>query len=611
MFRYIALAWDDALPSAEPTARRLALDLQAAAGWQTALVVSRLHVLVTGVVPGANQVYPLRAGQGLVLGRLFRQSELMQSSPGPVVLSAHDSDAIVESGGRRLVRDYWGRYVSFLQNPTGGFHVLRDPSGALPCFLMHFQGVAIVFSWLEDLLDSIPALPRPTVHADALAAQLVFGELGGRETALEGITQVLPGEAVPLDSKAAAGSLLWNAIEQARLTPIEDLAEAARTLRHTVRACAQAWAGCYDGILFRLSGGVDSSILLSCLARGQTSARITCVNYHSPGIDSDERRYARLAAARAQRELIERERVARFRLQTILHAAPTPTPGNHVGRMGSAQMDAELAAAHGATALFTGGGGDQLFFEFRQSWPAADYLRQRGLDRGFAAAAMDAARLGQVSVWRALRLALADRLRPPAPAPIPPRSPNLFTEAVLTQASQGRRFMHPALQAAVSLPVGKRTQARQLMQPIDYYDPFERGAAPEMLNPLLSQPLVEQCLRLPTYLLTHGGRGRGLARQAFAADLPHEIATRRSKGGMEDHFRAVLLDNLEFAKGLLLEGELVSRGLIDRARTEALLCGSPATLASRAGEVHTILAIEAWLRHWQPTRSQARSPAAR
>ncbi|MBE0550263.1 MAG: M20/M25/M40 family metallo-hydrolase [Rubrivivax sp.] len=115
-------------------------------------------------------------------------------------------------------------------------------------------------------------------------------------------------------------------------------------------------------------------------------ARVTCINYHSPGIDSDERSYARLAAARAQRELIERERIAGFRLESILHAAPTPTPGNHVGRMGSAQMDAEVAAAHGASALFTGGGGDQLFFEFRQCWPAADYLCLRGLDRGFTAA---------------------------------------------------------------------------------------------------------------------------------------------------------------------------------------------------------------------------------
>ena len=601
MFRYLALAWNVERPSQVRLAQQLALQRLATAGWQTAYQRPGLHVLVTGAVSGINELYPLQAEQGVVLGKLFRRSELTQASPRNVVLDSRESDAIVRSGGRALVRDYWGRYVSFLRGHAGGFQVLRDPSGTLPCFLMHVQGITITFSWLEDVLGLTPDLQRPSVNADALAARLVHGDLTGRGTALRGITQVLPGEAMQLSGQAAAGTLLWNAVEQAQLAPIEDLAEAADTLHSTVRACAQAWAGCYGSILLRLSGGVDSSILLSCLASGMTPSRVTCVNYHSPGIDSDERHYARLAAARAQRELIERERVEHFRLETILHAAPTPTPANHVGRMGSAQMDAQLAAALGATALFTGGGGDQLFFEFRQCWPAADYLLLHGLDRGFPRAALDAARLGQVSVWRAIRLGLADRLRSEAPVPMPPRSPHLFTEAALAQSAQGTRFLHPALQQATGLPIGKRTQTRQLMHPIPYYDPFEREAAPEMVNPLLSQPLVELCLRLPTYVLTQGGRGRALARRAFAADLPPAITHRRAKGGMEEHIRGVLLDNLDFAKGLLLEGELVRLGLIDRARTEALLGSGPDTLAGRAGEVHTCLAIEAWLRHWAPT----------
>jgi asparagine synthase (glutamine-hydrolysing) len=605
MFRYIALAWNDQLPSVVTTARRHLSHLQASPTWQTAFSHPGLEVFVAGAVQGVNEPYPLHAERGVVLGKLFRVSDLTHASPRPVVLDVRDSDAIVGSVGRALVRDYWGRYVSFLRGPSGQFQVLRDPSGTLPCFLMHVEGVTIVFSWLEDVLGLMPALPRPAVNDDAVAAQLVFGELGGRETALHGVIPVLPGESVPLGGSAEPGALLWSAIEQAQLAPLEDVKDAALALRHTVRACAQAWASCYDSILFRLSGGVDSSILLSCLAEGHTPARVTCVNYHSPGIDSDERRYARLAATRAQRGLIERERVADFHLETILHAAPMPTPGNHVGRMGSAQVDAELAAAHGAAALFTGGGGDQLFFEFRQCWPAADYLRQRGLDRGFVTAALDAARLGQVSVWRAIRLALADRLHGTASVPVPPRSPNLFTEAACARAAQPARFRHPALKGATGLAIGKRTQAQQLMHPMTYYDPFEREAAPEMVNPLLSQPLVELCLRLPTYVLAHGGCGRGLARLAFAADLPPEIAARRAKGGMEEHISTVLLDNLDFVKSLLLEGELFRRGLIDRARTEALLCGAPATLAARAGDIHSSLAIEAWLRHWPlaPARS--------
>ena len=307
MFRYIALAWDEQLPSVGPTARRLLLPLQASSAWQTAFSRPGLQVFISGAVQGVNEAYPLHAEQGVVLGKLFRLTDLTHVSPRPVVLDARDSDAIVGSGGRALVRDYWGRYVSLLRGPSGQFQVLRDPSGTLPCFLMHVEGVTVVFSWLEDVLGFMPALPRPAVNDDAVAAQLVLGELGGHETALRGVIQVLPGEAVPLGGSAEPGTLLWSAIEQAQLSPIEDLTEATQALRHTVRACAQAWASCYDSILFRLSGGVDSSILLSCLAEGLTPARVICVNYHSPGIDSDERRYACLAAARAQRGLMPRD----------------------------------------------------------------------------------------------------------------------------------------------------------------------------------------------------------------------------------------------------------------------------------------------------------------
>lgn len=604
MFRYIALAWDKHQPESHAIGLALSRRLALQGHWQPALQQPGLQVLCTGAVTGSNEAYPLHAAQGVVLGKLFGLCDLTQGSPGPIVLGPRETDALQTSSGRALVRDYWGRYVCFMRQPSGEILLIRDPSGTLPCFRMRHRGVHIVFSWLEDLLSLAPELPRPEVDAAALAVHLVDGEQGDRQTLLQGISQVLPGECVPLISdgstelEAGDGRLLWNVFEQARLAPIENLDEGTEALRHTVRACAMAWASCYPQILFRLSGGVDSSILLSCLSPDDTAAQVTCINYHSAGIDSDERHYARLAATNARRPLIERVRQADFELPSILDAAPMPAPGLHVGRMGSARMDAELAAAHGARALFSGGGGDQLFFEFRQCWPAADYLRLRGIDRGLPAALMSAARLGQVSVWRALRLALAERLGPAALARTPARPMALLTEAAFRQAAAAPHPLHPAWPAATGLPVGKRTQAHQLMYPTAYYDPLERGAAPELVNPLLSQPLVELCLRIPTWVLTHGGRGRGLVRLAFAAQLPPEIARRRTKGGMEGHIQAVLLNHVAFAKALLLDGELARRGLINRTRTEALFSGPPALLASCAGEVHICLAAEAWLRHW-------------
>jgi len=603
MFRFIALAWDLAIPAHAATASRLGMELRCHPHWTPAFVRPGLQVYIRDARPGTNGHYGIGADGGVVLGRLFRRRDMNQPLAPDIRFTGDEADRILHSGGRTLVGEYWGRYVAFMRGPTGATRVLRDPSGTLPCFLTRHAGVWIVFSWLEDVLQDLRRVPPPRLSWDGLAGHILFGELAGRETALEGVAQILPGEVVEL----AAGSErserrepLWNAVALARMSSDDDLETSTNRLRDTVRGCARSWASCYERILLRLSGGVDSSIVLSCLTQESTPVDVTCLNLHSPGSDSDERHYARLAASRAGRELVERERDTSLRLEDFLNIARTPTPGNYVGRM-SAHVDAALAAERGATALFTGAGGDQLLYEIPRWWPAADYLRCRGLDRGFVSAAMNAARLGKVSVWTTIVSAFAERIRPTVPwlqghKDLPLLGPAAVDKADMTPLSQ--RFIHPALLQASDLPLGKATQTYYLLYPTPYYDPFQAERAPETVNPLLSQPLVELCLQLPTWVLTHGGRGRALARRAFAADLPKEIATRRSKGGIEEHLKTVLLRNIDFARSMLLDGELVRRGLLDRARVEEALSGRPTTLPSHIGQLHIYVGIEAWLNRW-------------
>lgn len=594
MFRYIGFAWDESQPDSSDLARRLGQHCQELDRWDAAIIRPGQQVFTTGTRPGVNETTALQGGQGIILGKLFRRIGF-DSHPAPsAALTQRDSMRAIDSGGRTLVSDFWGRYVAFLQTSSGTTCVLRDPSGTLPCFRIKHDGVSIVFSWLGDALELLAKLPSRRVNWDALIAQLLTGPLIGRETAIEGILQILPGES--LDLHSGASELLWNPADIARSVSPLGAEDASVALKAAVRSCTRAWASCYDTLLLRLSGGVDSSILLSCLGANHTQADVICVNYHSPGSDSDERHYARLAAVKTGRDLLERERNPEFHIERILGMAPMPDPIPYVGWMNAA-TDARLASAYQAPALFTGAGGDPLFFEYRRWWPAADYLVNRGLDTGFAAAALDAARLGKVSVWRAIAMALGERLCPKPGARKQTSYAGLLAPAIAQETSR-QRFVHPALAQATDLPIGKFMQMVALMQPLGYYDPFEQAAAPELVNPLFSQPLVELCLQLPTYLLTYGGRGRALARHAFAQDIPAQIANRRSKGGMEEHIKAVLDLNLYFVRGMLLEGELARRGLLDRCKVEELLSGRPTALVGPISQIHGLVAVEAWLSRW-------------
>ncbi|OYT92253.1 MAG: hypothetical protein CFE43_09210 [Burkholderiales bacterium PBB3] len=598
MFRYLAFVWNPEHLGPSASARDLCETTEQHAAWRRVLSRPGMQVYAHGETKGINEYHRLHKDRGVILGKLFQRSGL-ESGMGPLAMHGDfdqaASDKILSHGGQSLVQQFWGRYIAFLSDKDERHSVLRDPSGTLPCFHMRRRGVTLVFSWLEDALQLLTADEQARVNWEALQAQLLCGPAIGRETALAGISQILPGER--LDLLEGRSTLLWDAIRFARAPLQLPYQDAAILLRQTVRSCVQAWASCYDTLLLRLSGGVDSSIMLSCLAKGSTPADVICLNYHSPGSNSDERHYARVAAARAGRDLLERAREPGFQLERILEMAPMPDPVPYLGWMNSS-TDAGLAAAHAAPALFTGAGGDALFFEIPSWWPAADYLTTRGLDTGFAAAALDAARLGRVSVWRAIRFAVRERLSPDqalraTSGPALPFTPELETHKV-----DIARFSHPALGEAQGLPIGKFTQATALMQAIGYYDPFSQDAAPELVNPLLSQPVVELCLRLPSHLLTRGGQGRALARRAFEDDLPALIIRRRSKGGMEEHIKAVLNSNIAMVRGLLLDGELCRRGWLDRERLQDQLSERPSTRSASSSQIHALVAVEAWLSRW-------------
>jgi asparagine synthase (glutamine-hydrolysing) len=594
MFRYVAMTWDAADRSACSAAADMTNVFAQCQGWNSVLARPGLQVFVAGARVDIDQTYALAEGRGLILGHLFGHDAWLIKADHFSTRSGESAE-IVRTEGRHLVDRYWGRYIAFIEGRNAGLRVLRDPTGALPCFLIRHRDVDITFSWLEDLLERLPSLPTPPVDRASLAAHIALGELTGRRTTLEGVSQVMPGEIVALSGGALAAQPLWSPSARARAEPIDDVESACRTLRWTVQRCVQSWAQVYPAIVLRLSGGLDSSILASCLAAGQTQTPVTCLNYHSAGADSDERYYARLAAQRASRELVELERSDDFRLEQVLDLALTPRIFSYAGRFNS-RTDAEVARMTGSPALFTGAGGDQLFFEFQRWWPGADYLRRQGIDRGLSGALLNAARLGRVSLWHVVRQAVAEVLRRDLPAPLFDRPWSLATESVWATREDPRRFEHPSAADAVSLPIGKLMQVRQLLHVAGYYDPWQRAAAPELVHPLLSQPLMELCLRIPTYVLTQGGRARGLARQAFLGDLPPEIVRRRSKGGLQEILHAILARNLGFVRELLLDGELARNGLIDRRRTELALSSHPGAGSVRPGEIHMFVAVEAWLR---------------
>jgi asparagine synthase (glutamine-hydrolysing) len=148
------------------------------------------------------------------------------------------------------------------------------------------------------------------------------------------------------------------------------------------------------------------------------------------------------------------------------------------------------------------------------------------------------------------------------------------------------------------MPEGKLQHILMMSVLHDFYDPLAAPHGPERIRPLASQPLIEACLRIPTYVLTAGGRDRAATRHAFAGEVPPAILSRRAKGGIDQLVQRLLLRNLPFVREFMLDGVLVKEKLLNRQKVERVLA-TQGMLGPEVGELMARhLSTEAWVRVW-------------
>src|SRR3546814_17681180 len=93
---------------------------------------------------------------------------------------------------------------------------------------------------------------------------------------------------------------------------------------------------------------------------------------------------------------------------------------------------------------------------------------------------------------------------------------------------------------------------------------YPRADAPPQIVPLLSQPVVELCLSIPTWQWVHGGRDRAVARTAFSGVLPDLLVERTTKGISSGFVRRVYEAQGNAAREMLTAGQL------ERVRDECM-----------------------------------------
>ncbi|TPG52233.1 asparagine synthase-related protein [Sphingomonas glacialis] len=542
-------------------------------------VVHKSTALLVLAPPETPRV-EVSADGGVIIGYVFDRATSSRA------VTSH-SDMLAPAA--QFSRSYWGGYVA-LRSPHLTPEVFRDPSGAVPCYHVEIDGVHVVTSVPNLLFDF--KLLEPEVDWSVMAQALVYHDIKPARTALQNIAEVLPGMSGKLHPTGFETACIWSPWQFIEPTAETiTFAGAVRKVRRAVTDCGTAWSGCFERPLFEISGGLDSAIVAAVAAKAPGSAAIT----YGPVVgDPNEVPYAKavadhfgleLAIIDARPDLVDLKRSS---------AAGLPRPYARSFSQAFDQAAQHRALAIGADAFFSGGGGDSVFCHLQSLSPIFDRMASEGFGLGVLASMNDVAWLGNTSTWDIARRVIRRRLKARKP-------PWRVDHRLLNQdAVKTLPFPRETPWARVpdTVPPGKAAHVYSVMMIQNFLEGFPQTKVAPIISPLLSQPVMEACLAVPTWLWCTGGVNRAVARSAFASSLPPSVLARRGKGAFDSFAAKLIVTNRPAIRDLLFGGLLSKQGLLDEPAIENALSDDGAPHRVRIAQ---LVDAEAWARSWNVT----------
>ena len=493
----------------------------------------------------------------------------------------------------------------------------RDRVGIKPLYYAALGDRICFASEIKALLGD-PAVPRDLDSA-ALRQFLAFYYLPGEATLFRSIRKLLPGHVLIVESGQVRARPYWDlgfTDARAHLGFEAAVEELQTLLRDTVRS--HLLADVPVGVL--LSGGVDSSAVLSFAATScARPIKTFTVGFEGNGV-VDERPYARLAALRFGSDHHELTIGAQdfwdFLPAYSRHmeepvCEPPAVALYHVTR---------LARRH-VKVLLSGEGGDEAFAgypNYRHQLRLA-HLAQRlhalsrpvGSLTAVAGEWFGSDRLLRYGTALGRPLAASYFSRTSSPAAFF----NRCERQLLTVPSRGRagEFVSDLLSA-----VGDRGRLDQMLYvdtktwlPDDLLikaDKMTMANSLELRVPLLDHHVLEFAASLPASFKIAGRETKRILKAAFAPVLPAEIL-HRPKAGFPVPYDAWLRGPLaDGVRETLLSSRALGRGYFRRPALERLL-DAHRRQGRYAKEIFSLLALEFWHRAFVDPPGPSSTPA--
>jgi asparagine synthase (glutamine-hydrolysing) len=384
--------------------------------------------------------------------------------------------------------------------------------------------------------------------------------------------------------------------------------EAARRVRETVEEAVTSRLMSDVPLGAFLSGGIDSSIVVACMARATgRPVQTFSVGFSEGGREDNELPFARLVAERYRtdhHELVVDPDMASLLPSIVRHhgepfADTSSVPTRYL---------CEMTRRHVKVAL-SGDAGDEAFGGYRRYvWAHVGHWLAR-LPRPLRAVVAGAlgvvpggparwlreygARLHDDEATRYLRFVCHFSAQEKAEI-YTPELRERFARDATAEAFAAE------LSASAATDTVSRLQALDLETylPDDILTKVDIASMTHSLEaraPLVDHHVVELGAALPGRLKLRGGKGKHILKRAFADLVPAEIVNRRKKGFALPTARWLRGRLRGHARDLLLSPEARGRGLFDPRAVEALL-GRHDAGEDHGERIWNLMVLETWYR---------------
>ena len=471
----------------------------------------------------------------------------------------------------------------------------RDQVGKKPLLWTKLADGSIAFASELKALLRLPGVRRevdPTAIDAYLALQYVPGGTG-----LASVEKLPPGHVLV----AEGGDVRVERYARLDQLAPESEGDWLALVRERVEAAVRRRLISDVPLGVLLSGGIDSSIVVSLMAKASTHpVRTFTVCFDDDRYD--ERAYARAVAERYATEHEELTLVANVAetLPKLAEAIDEPLGDDAALPL---YLVCEAARGHVTVAL-TGDGGDESFAGYERYVAHELAGRLEGIP-GTSLAARALRSFGgerRSIATRAARLLEAAAARPGERYgglmevfPVEART-SLIDPAFVPRPAPTWQLLGPPPQPGIA---GLQLLDVQTYLPGDLLlkaDLASMASSLELRSPFLDWDVLELGISLPDSLKVKGRRGKEALRRAFGADLPPEVSGRGKAGfgvPITDWFRGELRD---LTGDVLLDGRARARGQLRPRAVERLLSDHVAGRADHAHRLWCLLMLELWQR---------------